>query len=425
MARRRMICLWSFANLVGFNDSKMNAGGQLRADSEKCVDLGMAVQAWGYMERALEKVLPILTYERQGYGLSSSPLTREEPRTVEDLARDLYLLLDQLNLLADGKLRKGRPLILVGHSFGGLILRAFQATYHPANVIGLVLLDPLPETALSLFPTIAPLITTRLHRALRTAASVSNWGLVRYMHTFLRIPVVPIPHAMRARLQGWESSALRTYLYDSKMLWAVAAEVAGYGDSLAKVVEVERGFRGEVEKAERAVIEGVEAEKEDKRGDETVGEGVGVRRRRNKENLATTALVKVSKKQKGGENRGDASEHPYRNAMAVVVTVAKVDKPVVGSGVDYGVWRRWWISHQRELARSLNSGSKWAALAEAIEEDEGFEVTGTDSGFTDEDGENEGQKLFIVDRTSEHAGLCVSATAVRAIQMVAEYAGGK
>ncbi|KAI8807976.1 hypothetical protein BJ742DRAFT_295161 [Cladochytrium replicatum] len=92
--------------------------------------LGMAVQVWGYMERALENVLPILTYERQGYGLSSSPLNREEQRTVEDLARDLYLLLDQLNLLADGKLRKGRPLILVGHSFGGLILRAFQVPPH-------------------------------------------------------------------------------------------------------------------------------------------------------------------------------------------------------------------------------------------------------------------------------------------------------
>ena len=70
------------------------------------------------------------TYDRYGDG-SSSEL--RAPTTVVDDAADLHVLLDELNV--------AQPVILVGHSYGGL-LAYYAARTYPEDVAGLVLIDP-------------------------------------------------------------------------------------------------------------------------------------------------------------------------------------------------------------------------------------------------------------------------------------------
>ena len=78
-----------------------------------------------------------LIYDRAGLG-QSDPAPR--PRTVHDAVCDLHTLLHTARIPG--------PYLLVGHSFGGLIVRLYAAQY-PLEVGGLVLLDvPHPEQSL-------------------------------------------------------------------------------------------------------------------------------------------------------------------------------------------------------------------------------------------------------------------------------------
>jgi pimeloyl-ACP methyl ester carboxylesterase len=78
-----------------------------------------------------------LVYDRAGLG-QSDPAPR--PRTVQDAVSDLHTLLHTARIPG--------PYLMVGHSFGGLMVRLYAAQYAP-EVAGLVLLDvPHPEQSL-------------------------------------------------------------------------------------------------------------------------------------------------------------------------------------------------------------------------------------------------------------------------------------
>lgn len=89
-----------------------------------------------------------LLYDRAGLG-QSDPAPR--PRTVRHAAADLRALLLHSRLPG--------PYLLVGHSFGGLIAGMYAAQ-HPAELLGVILLDsPHPQLALrelTLLPPAAP-----------------------------------------------------------------------------------------------------------------------------------------------------------------------------------------------------------------------------------------------------------------------------
>lgn len=92
---------------------------------------------WAAVIRLLPPSLRSYTYDRSGYGLSSpSPL----PPTAENIALELSLLLKASPL--------SNPLILVGHSWAGILIREFIALTGPQNIAGLVLVDANHETSL-------------------------------------------------------------------------------------------------------------------------------------------------------------------------------------------------------------------------------------------------------------------------------------
>jgi pimeloyl-ACP methyl ester carboxylesterase len=88
---------------------------------------------WALVQQRVEKVTRICTYDRAGYAWSD-PGPR--PRSFAQLNLELRDALE--------KLGEKPPYVLVGHSFGGPVIRSFAARY-PALVAGMVLVDSVFE----------------------------------------------------------------------------------------------------------------------------------------------------------------------------------------------------------------------------------------------------------------------------------------
>jgi len=94
---------------------------------------GTGMGAWRKVAPELARDARVVTYSRAGHGSSEA---RPEPRTIAQNTNELE------QLIAAQKLAP--PFILVGHSYGGLLMRAYAAR-HPEQVAGMVLVDPSDE----------------------------------------------------------------------------------------------------------------------------------------------------------------------------------------------------------------------------------------------------------------------------------------
>lgn len=94
---------------------------------------GTDLRAWRKVAPEVSKVARTFAYSRAGHGMSDP---RPEPRTIAQNSAELE------QLIAAAKLAP--PFILVGHSYGGLLMRAYAAR-HPDQVAGMVLVDPADE----------------------------------------------------------------------------------------------------------------------------------------------------------------------------------------------------------------------------------------------------------------------------------------
>lgn len=96
------------------------------------LEAGIAASSvsWCLVRPLIAEFTTVLSYDRAGFGWSDPPPHR---CTAADAASDLEKLLERCGL--DG------PFVLVGHSFGGLIVRIFEQR-HPERVAGMVLVDP-------------------------------------------------------------------------------------------------------------------------------------------------------------------------------------------------------------------------------------------------------------------------------------------
>ena len=89
---------------------------------------------WIKIQRRAAKFTKVCSYDRTGYGWSEAG---PKPRTISVVVAELEQLLTNVGLI--------EPVILVGHSFGGLVSLQFAATHH-SRLAGLVLIDPMhPE----------------------------------------------------------------------------------------------------------------------------------------------------------------------------------------------------------------------------------------------------------------------------------------
>ena len=95
---------------------------------------------WFRVQPSLSAYAKVCSYDRAGYGFSAAgPL----PRNLEADVDDLHALIKAAGL--------GSPLVLVGHSRGSNIVRRYAQRY-PADVAGLVLVDPPEQGAQAQLP---------------------------------------------------------------------------------------------------------------------------------------------------------------------------------------------------------------------------------------------------------------------------------
>jgi pimeloyl-ACP methyl ester carboxylesterase len=92
--------------------------------------LGGRLEGWDRVFGGVAAFAPVMAYDRAGVGESEPD---EQPPTPRHVAQRLRRLLTELRL-------KG-PYVLVGHSWGGPLIRMFAAL-HPREVAGLVYVDP-------------------------------------------------------------------------------------------------------------------------------------------------------------------------------------------------------------------------------------------------------------------------------------------
>jgi pimeloyl-ACP methyl ester carboxylesterase len=92
--------------------------------------LGASSLSWVFVQREVARIARACSYDRAGFGWSDAgPM----PRTAGRIADELRLLLQRAG--------EPPPYVLVGHSFGGLVMRIFAAR-HPHLTGGVVLVDP-------------------------------------------------------------------------------------------------------------------------------------------------------------------------------------------------------------------------------------------------------------------------------------------
>jgi pimeloyl-ACP methyl ester carboxylesterase len=84
---------------------------------------------WSLVQPGVARFARVCSYDRAGMGWSD---LGPHPRTMHQIVWELHTLLDR------GDVRP--PYVLVGQSYGGLLVRLFASTY-PAEVAGMVLID--------------------------------------------------------------------------------------------------------------------------------------------------------------------------------------------------------------------------------------------------------------------------------------------
>ena len=123
---------------------------------------------WTLLHDRLSSEARVISYDRAGLGWSDAVRT---PRTLSNAVNELRELLKVTGI--------SPPYILVGHSYGGLIVHHY-ASLHPDEVSGLVLVDPVDRRD---WLPLTERQRRRLHRGVslsRRGAWLARFGVVRF-----------------------------------------------------------------------------------------------------------------------------------------------------------------------------------------------------------------------------------------------------
>jgi pimeloyl-ACP methyl ester carboxylesterase len=96
--------------------------------------MGASCLSWTLVQPKVAEFARTVSYDRAGHGWSDLSL---EPRTARRIAQELHALLAAAGI--------HEPYVLVGHSFGGYVIRTFVQLYRD-EVVGMVLVDSIHPT---------------------------------------------------------------------------------------------------------------------------------------------------------------------------------------------------------------------------------------------------------------------------------------
>jgi len=155
--------------IIDAGAGKLHLDERGAGDPVVVLESGIAASSmsWALVQPRVAEFTRVASYDRAGLGWSGRA---SAPRSIEQMVGELAALLRAANLQP--------PYVLVGHSFGGLLIRAF-AHLHPAQVAGLVFVDPV---SLRLWADCPPGERRRLRLGVslsRRGAFLARLGVVR------------------------------------------------------------------------------------------------------------------------------------------------------------------------------------------------------------------------------------------------------
>jgi pimeloyl-ACP methyl ester carboxylesterase len=110
----------------------LNCTGEAHASQPTVIleaGLGDFSVEWSLVQPGVARFARVCSYDRAGDGWSD---IGPHPRTFRQIVYELHTLLERAG--------ERRPFVLVGHSYGGWLVRQYQSTY-PSEVAGLVLVE--------------------------------------------------------------------------------------------------------------------------------------------------------------------------------------------------------------------------------------------------------------------------------------------
>ena len=170
---------------------------------------------WGWVQPDVAALSRVCAYDRAGMAWSDAA---SAPRDARRIATDLHVLLERAQVAG--------PYVLVGHSFGGLLVRQYAAQY-PAEVAGVVLIEAMhpdqfnrlpPELALpdaAQFDVLLPLV---------------HIGLSRVFAPFPTDPALPTPQRQQIAALRASTKSMAAIAGEYKAFPATLAQVAAAGD---------------------------------------------------------------------------------------------------------------------------------------------------------------------------------------------------
>jgi pimeloyl-ACP methyl ester carboxylesterase len=143
---------------------------------------------WYWVQTALASTMRVVAYDRAGLGWSDDGVP---PRDAYRSAADLHTALHQAGISG--------PYVLAGHSYGGLVVRAFADQY-PDEVVGLVLVDAshhdqwlhIPMSMRGTLPGFAN----------RVLAVLAGFGLLRVVDVLTPQIAMGLPERQYAEMQA-------------------------------------------------------------------------------------------------------------------------------------------------------------------------------------------------------------------------------
>lgn len=202
---------------VGSSSWHLNCSGTVHPGVPTVVleaGLGESSVTWADLQDRLDESLRVCAYDRLGYGWSGDA---EGERSAAIEARELHELLEAAG--------EARPLVLVAHSLGALIVQSYAEAF-PDSVRAIVLLDPTSAASVT-GPQVLPLAVLPLAVNAGQEA-LARLGVLRPFAASLASgePDAPAPHAVT------EQAA---FLYQGRSLRASMMELAAAPDSAAEV----------------------------------------------------------------------------------------------------------------------------------------------------------------------------------------------